>query len=520
MIKLITSLVAALTVTSVHAQTTLRDLPKLVVGITIDELRGDYLELFKSTFGKEGFNKLFDGGLVYEDISFDNSDLNEVTPIATIYTGALPYYHGITAEQIYSPSENAMFSIFFDKNNKGKIKLSPQSIQVSTIADELKTATNGRSDIFSLSFNASQALISGGHFANGVYWIDDITGSWITSEYYKEGQRFADYLNKSGNGLTKYTSSTWQPLLASNQYNISPYTKSSQPFSYQFSKKNTPYYKELKKSPFVNDAITKAAIDVMQKDEMGKRSAPDFLALTLYAGNGNVDSDYSLEIQDLYARLDNNLSEILSQIDKSVGLQNTFIFMTSSGCYKSNNQSYTTGYFYPHRCEALLNMYLMAIYGKEQWVRKYDNQQIYLDRSLINARKVDLVEIQNKAAEFVTQIAGVQDAISTTRLLSGNTDNDILKFRNFFNKDYPSDIIVEIHPGYEVINSTNSSAQSENKIQKQAAVSCPLVFFGYGIKSQRIKRVVRATEIAPTVCRVLRIRSPNAAKDQVLSEFL
>ena len=57
MIRIITSLVAVLTVTSIQAQTTLSETPKLVIGITIDQLRGDYLNLFQSSFTERGFKQ-------------------------------------------------------------------------------------------------------------------------------------------------------------------------------------------------------------------------------------------------------------------------------------------------------------------------------------------------------------------------------------------------------------------------------------------------------------------------------
>ena len=43
-----------------------RQVPKLVVNITIDQLRSDYLELFAPTFGTDGFLRLMEQGVVFE----------------------------------------------------------------------------------------------------------------------------------------------------------------------------------------------------------------------------------------------------------------------------------------------------------------------------------------------------------------------------------------------------------------------------------------------------------------------
>jgi predicted AlkP superfamily pyrophosphatase or phosphodiesterase len=44
------------------AQTPAR--PKLVVGIVVDQMRYDYLYRFNSKYGKDGFNRLLQGGAV------------------------------------------------------------------------------------------------------------------------------------------------------------------------------------------------------------------------------------------------------------------------------------------------------------------------------------------------------------------------------------------------------------------------------------------------------------------------
>lgn len=532
MIRIITSLVAVLTVASIQSQTTLRETPKLVIGITIDQLRGDYLELFKKTFTEKGFKRLLNEGVVYQNMKFDFPNLNEASSIATIYTGTSPFYHGIIGSKIYQPDKNSETSIFEDNKflgNYTREKLSPKALRVGTIADELKLATQGKSDIFALAPHSYQAMVSAGHMANGAYWIEDYSGKWATSTYYKDLHWSVDQENRSNVYSNQIGSVVWQPVLSNDRYDAFPYTATNQPFSHQFGQISDPYI-ALKESPFVNENITKTAIKLLEKDDMGKRMSPDFLSITYYAGNYSnaINSDYSLEIQDTYARLDRDISSLLDHVDKTVGLSNTFIFVTSTGYYNSNaqypdNVPSTQGIFYPKRCEALLNMYLMAIYGKEQWVHSYHNQQIYLNRKLIESKNIDLAEIQNKAAEFVVQFTGVQDAASSIQLLTGKANPNMMAYRNILNKEFSGDIIVEIQPGYQVVyetNETNTTTRPTPKIQRETAIACPVIFFGFNTKPEKIRRTIKATEIAPTVCRILRIRSPNAAKEQALSEFL
>ena len=99
MIKVISSIVAFFSISVICAQNPSGEVPKLVVGITIDQLRGDYLEMFRHTFNNRGFNRLLNGGLVYSNVNYDFPNLDMASTITTIYTGANPSYHGIPAEK-------------------------------------------------------------------------------------------------------------------------------------------------------------------------------------------------------------------------------------------------------------------------------------------------------------------------------------------------------------------------------------------------------------------------------------
>ena len=86
--KIITSLIAILVVTNLEAQ---QRTPRLVVCITVDQLRGDYIEYFYNTFGERGFKRLMNEGLVYNNIKFEFSDIDQASAFATLFTGSNPW---------------------------------------------------------------------------------------------------------------------------------------------------------------------------------------------------------------------------------------------------------------------------------------------------------------------------------------------------------------------------------------------------------------------------------------------
>ncbi len=526
MIKVISSLVAFFSISALCAQAPAGEIPKLVVGITIDQLRGDYLEMFRHTFGSRGFNRLLTHGLVYNNVNYDFPNLDKASTITTIYTGANPSYHGITAEKKYMVNTNQEVSSHFDDNYLGNFtteKLSPLPIRVSTLADELKIASGGQSDIFAFAPYASQAFASGGHAASGAYWIEEENGKWATSTFYQTRQPIVDQHNRSQQSLT-YTigSTTWRPALDIERYNAFPYTRNKYNFQHYLGGDKGGNYYLFKQSPHVNKEVNDMAVTMLESGALGKRINPDYLAVTFYAGafSNALDKNYSIEIQDTYYRLDQELARLLDAIEASVGLSNSLIFVASTGYFNEQEiipEGMVTsgGDFYPDRSQALLNMYLMALYGREQWIKKYYNKQFFFDRKLLEDRKIDLREFQQKAAEFLVQSAGIQDVITSYQMLHGAYNQNVQFYRNGYYKGISGDLFLELQPGWRVVDPQTHTRERGNN----NAIVAPVIFFGNNIKPQRVNRTIEATEIAPSVAYRLRIRAPNAARGEILKEL-
>ncbi len=313
---------------------------------------------------------------------------------------------------------------------------------------------------------------------------------------------------------------SWTPLDGVS-YNALPYVSSTASFQHAFgTDKNT--YKLFKYSPLANQSVLDISVKMLENAEMGKRTTPDFLGLTFYAGGYPECGDYSTEIQDLYARLDRQMEKLIDEVDKKVGLQNALFFITSTGYYNYSDQPNKVypdfGTFYVNRCEALLNMYLMAIYGEGQWVDKFNKGQIYLNRKHIESKELSLKEVQQKAAEFVSEFSGVQDVYTSHQLRHGEWNSVMEYYKNGYTVESSGDLFVEIQPGYRIVNEQDESFKT--KVSRNNAVICPVIFFGSGVKPERIRRTIKATEIAPTVSHILRIRPPTGAMEQPLKEIL
>ena len=80
-----------LTVVSGGAATaqTMKPTPKLVVNITIDQLRTDYIEAFSPYYGDDGFKKLFKEGVVYHHAQCTYAPVDRASSMASAMTGTV-----------------------------------------------------------------------------------------------------------------------------------------------------------------------------------------------------------------------------------------------------------------------------------------------------------------------------------------------------------------------------------------------------------------------------------------------
>ena len=85
-------LIAAITSVEVQA---FQYVPRLIVNITIDQLRTDYMEAFYGFYAERGFKRLMKDGRYYDHVSYPFKPVDRSSATATLATGASPFYNGI-----------------------------------------------------------------------------------------------------------------------------------------------------------------------------------------------------------------------------------------------------------------------------------------------------------------------------------------------------------------------------------------------------------------------------------------
>jgi len=78
-----------------HGQSTPTGSPKLILQITVDQLRGDMPASVYDRLEKGGFRYLYENGVVYENAHHRHANTETVVGHSTLATGADPADHGM-----------------------------------------------------------------------------------------------------------------------------------------------------------------------------------------------------------------------------------------------------------------------------------------------------------------------------------------------------------------------------------------------------------------------------------------
>lgn len=522
--RLITSLLAAIAIGATPSHALAND-AKLLVLIHIDQLRADLLSYCAQDFGPGGFKRFMNEALTYQNVDFGFDNPNQASAIATLMTGAYPSDHGISGQFRFDRDKKTLLPTFLDKvflGNYTHDRLSPRQIQVNTLADELKIATDGGSKVYAVAVDAELALLMTGKLGDAAFWIEENKGKWASSTYYKEYPWWVEKYNSSNESISQQISSIqWKPKGIPRAL---PAGGTAESFSHQFAGASA--IKRFKQTALVNEEVNRMALRLVEYAgiELGKQ--PNMMAVGYYAGRykNKNRSEYLAEMVDVYRRLDTEIAKLLEALDKKVGLSNCIIAMTGSGYFDYSSPSEKVlprskrKSFSPKRCKALSNMYLMALYGQEQWISDCSAEGIFLDRALIERKKLNLNKIQDELADFVSQMSGVRSAITSYSTTSSSRSSVGERKARSSQRASQADVLLSLQGGWYVDNEENQNG-AELEALSYAHFSSPLFLLYPKLKAQRISRVVSAAQLAPSLAYILRIRPPTASEAGILPEL-
>lgn len=518
--------------------------PKLVVGIVVDQMRNDYLYRYYDKFGEGGFKRFVDQGFVLKNGHFNYIPTSTGPGHASVYTGTTPANHGVIANGWYDKVSKRFINCVEDTtvrtlgsdSNAGLF--SPKNLLVTTISDALKLSNNMKSKVIGISLKNRGAILPAGGAADGAYWYDWGNGKFISSTYYFDElpEWVTDFNDR--NLVDEYLSQTWKTLLPIIQYtesgpDDSPYErkfkgKETPTFPYDLSalKEENGGYSLLGSTPFGNTYVKEMAMAAVESEAMGQDEITDLLAIGFSSTDilGHAFGPSSVEVEDVYLRLDQDLSDFFTYLDKSVGENEYLVFLTADHGVAEVPQflidNKLPGGYFRNRQEKQRQTedYLQKIYGPGDWIENVSNNQVFLNRKLIRDLNVNLQEMQRKLADFLLEFEGINHVFTASEL--ANTSFDATGIRSLlyrgYNMERSGDVVFTIRPGWLSSSSPQGTSHGSGYIYD---THVPILFYGWGISQGETVKYYAITDIAPTLSMLLDIQLPSMSTGSPIEEL-
>jgi predicted AlkP superfamily pyrophosphatase or phosphodiesterase len=497
--------------------------PKLIVIVVIDQFRGDYLERYRDEFGEGGFRLLLDHGANFSNCNYDYANPSTAPGHATLLTGAYTDGHGIQANQWWDPQKKRRVTSVEDDATKlvgingDAIGSSPHNLLADTLGDELKLATQGKSRVFGVSLKDRASVLPAGYSGDGAYWIDQETGGWITSNYYRSDlpkwvQDFNDSRRKD-----KYLNREWKD-------NSGAVLRTTNP---DLVKGNASgYFVLLGSTPFANDYEFDFARELVTYEKLGSGPATDLLVVSLSANDilGHQAGPDSPEMHAMALALDRQLAGFFDFLGHQVGLANVWIALSADHGISplppaANKLHIPAANLSSKKLRALVNDILSAQLSPghpANYVRDFDYPLMWVNEEVFTAAKIKETDAEHDVGEALKQI-GLRGYYTRSQLAKGDVPNTPtgLQYAHSYSPlggwyvlGVPPPFFLGIESGTEHVSPYNYDTH------------VPLAFYGVPFQPGTYRTHAEPVDLAVTLASLLGINAPTHAIGRVLTEAL
>ena len=498
--------------------------PKLVVIVIIDQFRGDYLERYRDQFVEGGFRLLLDKGAYFTDCNYDYANTRTAPGHATLLSGAYTNGHGILSNEWWDPQKKRMISSVEDDTTHlvglpGDAKgASPHNLLSSTLGDELKLATGGRSRVFAMALKDRAAVLPGGHAADAAYWIDQKSGTWVTSTYYRnELPRWAADFNAS-HRTAKYWDREWRDANGA--------TLRSTAHRKAKDGSDAGFYEVVGSTPFANDYEFEFAKELVLYEQLGLSATTDLLSVSLSANDilGHAVGPDATEMAAMALALDHQLAEFFNFLGHQVGLANVWIALSADHGVAplptaASKLRVPAAYLDIPALEGQINKSLAARFSPSKstdFIKSFDYPVAFLNDEAFSALKVKEEDAERAAGEAMKQV-GLRGYYTRAQLAQGAAPDTELGHR-YLNSYSPQAGWYVL--GVPVPFMIGGSRGTDHGAPYTYDTHVPLAFYGLPFQPGTYRTHAEPVDMVATLTSLLGINATTHSAGRVLTEAL
>ncbi len=513
--------------------------PKLVVVISIDQFRYEYLVKFREYYGTHGFRYLMEHGANFTNASYKHA-LNKTAPgHAVIMTGTYSDINGIIANSWFDPvAQKDVYCVgdrnvsLLGSNGDGK---SPANLLVPTFGDQLRLHTGFASKVVSIANKDRSAIL----MPSVAVWMSDTL--FTTSTYYvKELPAWVSKFNASGL-VNSYRGKPWNSILPDEAFRYAdaddvPYEANhngvGRTFPHIIGGDNTRTYGyAMLTSPFGMEALSEIVKSALKDEHLGGRGVTDLLCIG-YSSTDYVGHDFgpdSREVVEIAVQTDRIIADMLKYLDEQVGLANTIVVLTSDhgvtpipeyllAKYPGVDAGRISKGEFLGFCDRVLNNAFGTAPQGKSWVRRIIDMNIYLDSEQLQEKSIEPDRMANTLADSLLRFQPVALALSRRDILLHQPVSLIAeKMARNYHPARSGDVVVALKP-YFALDDEAAGAEHGSPYEHDAHV--PLIIMGEGIRSGTYASDASPADIAPTLSSLVGVEFPAGKEGRILIEAL
>ena len=511
-----------------------RPQPRLVVLLTVDQMRSDYVEWYSHQW-TGGLHRLVTGGARFVEAAYPY--LNTVTcpGHATISTGVFPRTHGIVHNSWWDRARSTSVACMSDSETTAlphnvpeeqSAGFSPGDLRAPTFADELRSQAVMPPRIVSVAVKARAVIALAGQRGDAVLWMD--RGGLTTSTAYVTSRVPFVEAFVARHALASELGQDWTRLLPAEAYvdrddgvgehppdawsSVFPHAIASLPDAGRRASLWTA-------SPLVDEYLGRFVEAAVVSLELGRRDTTDFLAMSFSSLDsvGHAFGPRSHEVQDALARIDRTLGRLLATLDERVGSGNYVVALSADhGVSPLPEQMIALGIdagrLSARAVTETINRTLALRLGPGEHVSSVAYTDVYFAPGVYAKIQADPAAWRDldealRATPGIERILRREDLAATTA-----TDDPVLRAaRLSYFSDRSGDIVLVPRP-YWILSGAGTTHGTLHGYDTRV----PVVFYGAGVRAGRYWDAATPADVAPTLAALAGVTMARA-EGRVLS---
>lgn len=529
----------------VSNESEVQDPPKLVVVISVDQMRSDFFERFEDQF-EGGLKRLWQEGAVYTNAHHAHAPTVTAAGHAALSTGCYPRNNGINNNSLYDRIAGEDLYCVVDTNARivgvdddGALPgRSPKRLQVTAIGDWLKAASP-ESKVFSVARKDRSAVLMGGKNANRAFWYDNLSSKMISSDYYSDPYpAWADSIVGTEE-LADFLKAGWEKKMPKAAYatlRADDFDAESGAFAADYPHNRDrmrPGYPDATKdlimmiyTPMADGFTIDFAQTLIEEEGLGSGPQTDMLMIGCSAADaiGHHFGPESHEVLDYYLYLDSYLEDLFATLDQQIGRDAYWVVLSSDHGVAPLPEAMRGEEPYGQRVISgsfvtmadSIETLVKSEFGLNETLFEKLSGGVYINYAESDSMGLDRKNIRSTVASQFIKLDFIADAFTSDELESDVDRPFVDYYRNAYIPVLSPDVLLRKTEFTLIHGATGTSHGSPYTYDTQV----PVVFLGTPFKAAKYDRRTETVDMAPTLAVLLGCQPDKELDGTELEELI